>query len=175
MPLDSSKPGSSRSQFVAASVKDSNVYLGYLDEAGQGILCRTLAEGRMPEQSGEIAIERGALEKLRLEAEVGDKVTWTLLPVDGLEEEHSFTIVGILREQSGALDVSGFAWSSDGVLNWPSVLISPEESFATGRLVQHRAMTYAPFASLSQVEKRYDYGRLSPRWRSAMTMAVSSA
>lgn len=146
-------------QFVAASVKDSNVYLGYLDEAGQDILCRTLAEGRMPEQSGEIAIERGALEKLRLEAEVGDEVTWTLLPVDGLEEEHSFTIVGILREQSGALDVSGFAWSSDGVLNWPSVLISPEESFATGRLVQHRAMTYAPFASLSQVEKRYDYGR----------------
>lgn len=146
-------------QFVAASVKDSNVYLGYLDEAGQDILCRTLAEGRMPEQSGEIAIERGALEKLRLEAEVGDKVTWTLLPVDGLEEEHSFTIVGILREQSGALDVSGFAWSSDGVLNWPSVLISPEESFATGRLVQHRAMTYAPFTSLSQVEKRYDYSR----------------
>ncbi len=146
-------------QFVAASVKDSNVYLGYLDEAGQDILCHTLAEGRMPEQSGEIAIERGALEKLRLEAEVGDEVTWTLLPVDGLEEEHSFTIVGILREQSGALDVSGFAWSSDGVLNWPSVLISPEESFATGRLVQHRAMTYAPFASLSQVEKRYDYGR----------------
>ena len=146
-------------QFVAASVKDSNVYLGYLDEAGQDILCRTLVEGRMPEQSGEIAIERGALEKLRLEAEVGDEVTWTLLPVDGLEEEHCFTIVGILREQSGALDVSGFAWSSDGVLNWPSVLISPEESFATGRLVQHRAMTYAPFASLSQVEKRYDYGR----------------
>ncbi len=146
-------------QFVAASVKDSNVYLGYLDEAGQDILCRALAEGRMPEQSGEIAIERSALEKLRLEAEVGDEVTWTLLPVDGLEEEHSFTIVGILREQSGALDVSGFAWSSDGVLNWPSVLISPDESFATGRLVQHRAMTYAPFASLSQVEKRYDYGR----------------
>ena len=146
-------------QFVAASVKDSNVYLGYLDEAGQDILCRTLAEGRMPEQSGEIAIERSALEKLRLEAEVGDTVTWTLLPVDGVPEERSFTIVGILREQSGALDVSGFAWSSDGVLNWPSVLISPEESFATGRLVQHRAMTYAPFASLSQVEKRYDYGR----------------
>lgn len=146
-------------QFVAASVKDSSVYLGYLDEAGQDILCRTLAEGRMPEARGEVAIERSALEKLRLEAEVGDEVTWTLLPVDGLEEEHSFTIVGILREQSGALDVSGFAWSSDGVLNWPSVLISPEESFATGRLVQHRAMTYAPFASLSQVEKRYDYGR----------------
>ena len=146
-------------QFVAASVKDSNVYLGYLDEAGQDILCRTLAEGRMPEQSGEIAIERSALEKLRLEAEMGDTVTWTLLPVDGLEEERSFTIVGILREQSGALDVSGFAWSSDGVLNWPSALISPDESFATGRLVQHRAMTYAPFASLSQVEKRYDYGR----------------
>ncbi|MBR4549369.1 MAG: ABC transporter permease [Oscillospiraceae bacterium] len=146
-------------QFVAASIKDSNVYLGYLDEAGQDILCRALAEGRMPEARGEIAIERSALEKLRLEAEVGDEVSWTLLPVDGVEEERSFTIVGILREQSGALDVSGFAWSSDGVLNWPSALISPDESFATGRLVQHRAMTYAPFASLSQVEKRYDYGR----------------
>ena len=37
-------------QFVAASVTDSNVYLGWLDEAGQDVLCRAPAEGRMPEQ-----------------------------------------------------------------------------------------------------------------------------
>ncbi|MBQ6273444.1 MAG: FtsX-like permease family protein [Oscillospiraceae bacterium] len=145
-------------QFVAASVTDSTVYLGWLDEAGQDIVCRALAEGRMPEHSGEIAIERSALEKLRLEAEVGDTVTWTLLPIDGVPEEHCFTIVGILKEQSGALDVSGFAWSASGVLNWPSALISSEESFATGRVAAHRVMTYAPFTSLSQVEKRYSYG-----------------
>lgn len=143
-------------QFVAASVVDSNVYLGWLDEAGQDILCRALAEGRMPEQSGEIAIERSALERLRLEAEVGDTVTWTLQPVDGVPEERSFTIVGILREQSGALDVSGFFWSSDSaVRNWPAALISPEEAFATGRVAAHRAMTYAPFTGLSKVETRW--------------------
>ena len=145
-------------QYVAASVKESGVYLGYLDAAGQEILCRGCAEGRMPEAKGEIAVERSALEKLRLEAEVGDTVTWTLLPVDGAEEERSFTIVGILREQSGALDVSGFARSAGSVLAWPSALISPEESFATGRTVAHRAMTFAPFTSLSRVEDRYDFG-----------------
>ena len=143
-------------QFVTASVMDSNVYLGYLDEAGQDILCRVCAEGRMPQARGEIAIERSALEKLRLEAEVGDTVTWTLLPVDGVEEERSFTIVGILREQSGALDVSGFFWSSDtAVHNWPAALIFSEEAFATGRVAAHRAMTYAPFTGLSKVQTRY--------------------
>ena len=146
-------------QFVAASVTDSNVYLGWLDEAGQDVLCRAPAEGRMPEQRGEIAIERSALERLRLESEIGDTVTWTLLPVDGVPEERSFTIVGILREQSGALDVSGFFWSSDSaVRNWPAALISPEEAFATGRVAAHRAMTYASFTGLSQVKDRYDFG-----------------
>ena len=146
-------------QLVAASVTDSNVYLGWLDEAGQDVLCRAPAEGRMPEQRGEIAIERSALERLRLESEIGDTVTWTLLPVDGVPEERSFTIVGILREQSGALDVSGFFWSSDSaVRNWPAALISPEEAFATGRVAAHRAMTYASFTGLSQVKDRYDFG-----------------
>ena len=84
-------------QFVAASVTDSNVYLGWLDEAGQDVLCRAPAEGRMPEQRGEIAIERSALERLRLESEIGDTVTWTLLPVDGVPEERSCAMVGILR------------------------------------------------------------------------------
>ena len=40
-------------QFVAASVTDSNVYLGWLDEAGQDVLCRAPAEGpRRPDRSG---------------------------------------------------------------------------------------------------------------------------
>ena len=82
-------------QFVAASVTDSNVYLGWLDEAGQDVLCRAPAEGRMPEQRGEIAIERSALERLRLESEIGDTVTWTLLPLRRASRQMP---MGVLRD-----------------------------------------------------------------------------
>ena len=134
--------------FVTASVKDSGVWLGYLDETGTDILCRSCIEGRMPEAPGEIAVEQSALERLRLETGVGDTVTWTLTPVDGVEEERTFTIVGILREQSANLDISDIYWSSDGLLCWPSVLVSAEESgFRAGRTAIHRIMTYAPLAS----------------------------
>ena len=85
-------------QFVAASVTDSNVYLGWLDEAGQDVLCRAPAEGRMPEQRGEIAIERSALERLRLESEIGDTVTWTLLPVDGVPGTPPMTLLDYFPE-----------------------------------------------------------------------------
>ena len=146
-------------QFVVASVKDSNVFLGYTDETGQEVLCRSCVEGRLPEAPGEIAIERSALEKLRLEAEVGDSVTWTLLPVDGVEEEHRFTIVGILKEQTSALDVSNFYLTTgQRVLNWPAALISSDDCFATGRVVVHRVMTYSPLSNFSRVEKRWFYG-----------------
>lgn len=147
-------------QFVLASVKEHDVCLGYIDEEGQEILCRSCVEGRMPTQPGEIAVERSALEKLRLDRELGDTVTWTLLPVDGVEEERSFTIVGILNEQSASFDVSAFFGMSDSSLAWPAALISPDESFATGRAVVHRAMTYAPLAGFSQAANRYPGARL---------------
>ena len=144
-------------QYVAASVKGSDLYLGYMDEEAAEILCRSCAEGRLPAQAGEIAIERSALEKLRLEVDVGDSVTWTLVPVDGVEEEHTFTVVGILNEQSECFDTGFSMTGGQQVYKWPAALISPDEPFDTGRTAVHRVMTFAPLSGFSQIEKRYPY------------------
>jgi len=137
--------------YLTARVKDSDVYLGFMDEAGYEILCRTCKEGRLPEAPGEIALEQSVIEKLRLEVGVGDSVTWTLTPMDGAEEECTFTIVGILTEQANLYDKSNSFSTSGTDFHWPSVLLSPEKSFATGRAVVQRVMTYAPMVNWYRV------------------------
>ena len=147
--------------FVTASVADSGIYLGYSDEAGQEILLRGCVEGRMPEAAGEIAVEQSALAKMRLDPEpgLGDTVTWAIQPIDGVPEERSFTIVGILREQSMYMDGSAATtyWTSRfDLAHWPAVVVSPQEpAFATGRTAVHRVMTYAPLVSFSMVERHH--------------------
>lgn len=155
-------------EYVLASVKDSDVYLGYADEEGTEILCTACVEGRMPEKAGEIAVEQNALEKLRLEAGLGDTVTWKLLPVDGTETERSFTIVGILNEQSVNLDPGATFRTTSRVVHWPSVILSTEESFPDGRAVIHRVTTYAPLVTFTQITKHHSM-------ENALMMAVSRA
>ena len=155
-------------EYVLASVKDSDVYLGYADEEGAEILCPACSEGRMPEKAGEIAVEQNALEKLRLEVGLGDTVTWKLLPVDGTETERSFTIVGILNEQSVNLDPGATFRTTSRVVRWPSVILSPEESFPDGRAVIHRVTTYAPLVTFTQVTEHHSM-------ENALMMAVSRA
>ena len=155
-------------EYVLAAVEDSDVYLGYADEEGAEILCTACAEGRMPEKAGEIAVEQNALEKLRLEAGLGDTVTWKLLPVDGTETERSFTIVGILNEQSVNLDPGASFRTTSRLVRWPSVILSPEESFPDGRAVVHRVTTFAPLVTFTQVTKHHSM-------ENALMMAVSRA
>jgi len=155
-------------EYVLASVKDSDVYLGYADEEGAEILCPACSEGRMPEKAGEIAVEQNALEKLRLEVGLGDTVTWKLLPVDGTETERSFSIVGILNEQSVNLDPGATFRTTSRVVRWPSVILSPEESFPDGRAVIHRVTTYAPLVTFTQVTEHHSM-------ENALMMAVSRA
>ena len=155
-------------EYVLAAVEDSDVYLGYSDEQGAEILCTACAEGRMPEKTGEIAVEQSALERLRLEAGLGDTVTWKLLPVDGTETERSFTIVGILNEQSVNLDPGASFRTTSRLVRWPSVILSPEESLPDGRAVVHRVTTFAPLVTFTQVTKHHSM-------ENALMMAVSRA
>lgn len=142
--------------FLKAEIKDSEVYLGYPDEDGAAILCQSLLDGRLPERAGEIAVERGVLEKLRIEASVGDTLRLTITPINGLDEERELTLVGLLREQSPYFNLTNEYVSTGHLMSWPSVLISPEESFDTGRTVIHRVMRYAPLVTLSRVQNAFD-------------------
>ena len=139
--------------YLTASVEETDVYMGYLDEEGASLLHRHCVEGRMPERAGEIALEQSVLEQLRLEAAVGDTVTWAMQPIDGVAEKRTYTIVGILSEQTTYLDISRNSFSSLTVLRWPAILTSAEEpAFSVGRIAVHPVMTYAPLTTYTMVE-----------------------
>lgn len=122
--------------FSGALPLDKYKSLGYLDDAGQGRvialvldkngaeLCPAAAmdekaralyypvfyEGRFPEASGEVALEKFILQALYPDAKIGDKITLTLspsLPDDTSKDlvfPKEYTLVGVLNNKSRALD-----------------------------------------------------------------------
>lgn len=138
--------------YVLGEVGESGEYLGYLDAEGQALCSRTAKRGRMPEKPGEIAMEEGMLAALDMEAVLGETIGLTIHPVDGAQEERTYTLVGLLYEQSGALDASRYAIGEQRVSKLPAAVVSPEEpAFATGRVVQHRVMTVQHLTQLPEL------------------------
>lgn len=144
--------------YVTASVEDSKVYTGYYDETAEALMYRQCMEGRLPEAPGEIAAERSALDKLALEdAAVGDTFTWTMRPFDGESQERTFTLVGILSEQSIYLDVNNWYNIDSGTVKLPGILTSPQEpTYPVGRMVVHRVMTNQPLVTLNHIQNVQD-------------------
>ena len=129
---------------VAAALEGSDTYLGWYDETAIEHVNRTLIEGRLPENPGEIAVEQGTLLVLDLERDwqIGDTLELNLTPIDGTPETRSFTLVGILVDQVDKLDISDKVhFSREFIRKFPALLISGEEpSFQTGRTVVHRTL-----------------------------------
>ncbi len=130
--------------YIAALYKPTSSTVGYYDERAAAYLDRSFIEGRMPERCGELAIEEGALARMRLEnVGVGDTVTLTLSPVLGVDEERTFTLVGIMNDQSVAMR-GNTIYGSD-TSHFPELLIHPDDAaFATGSMMQHKLFTFAP-------------------------------
>ena len=130
---------------ITAALDGSDTYLGWYDETAAEHMNRTLIEGRLPEKSGEIAVEQGTLLVLDLERDwqIGDTLELNLTPIDGTTEVRSFTLVGILIDQVDKLDLSDRVhFSKEFVRKFPAVLISSEEPvFETGRTIVHRTLT----------------------------------
>ena len=145
---------------VDACVKDTDVCTGFYDEEAEKLINRTLMEGRMPEKAGEIAAELSALIRMdKDKAQVGDVLTLTMKPVHGPEEQKTFTLVGILNEQTEYLNWDGYT-EGEG-MKLPSIVVSPEEKYAVGGVQVHRVLTYAPLITLNQVMRNcpLDLGR----------------
>ena len=139
---------------VDASVKDSVVCTGYYDEEAEKLMNRTLDEGRMPEKPGEIAAELSALIRLNLDKKsVGDTLQLTMEPINGYEEEKTFTLVGILNEQSSYLN----GHRNEEGMSLPAMLVSPEETYKVGSKMVHRVLTYAPLITYNQVMRNCPY------------------
>ncbi len=126
---------------VSARVADTKEYVGAYDAQAEKMLQRKALEGRLPEQAGEAAIEEMAADALK--AKLGEKLKLSLLPLGGEAEERTFSVVGILQDQSGRFKKEGY--DSGGVEIFPSVLISEQEPpMKRGRQAVHKLMHYAP-------------------------------
>ncbi len=135
---------------VNATVEGKSVCAGWYDETAEKLLNRSLMSGRMPEKAGEIAAEQSALIRLNLEqAKVGDVITLDMTPIYGVSEEKTFTLTGILNEQTTYLET----WYDEEGMRFPALLVSPEETYRTGGKVVHRVMTYAPLITFNQVQR----------------------
>lgn len=129
---------------IPAVHNDTSTSVGYYDDTAAAFLHRSFIEGRMPEKPGEIAIEESALARMRLDnVGVGDTVTLTLTPVEGVDEVRTFTVVGIMENQSA--NMKGYSSFSELYMEFPAILIHPTEAeLSTGRLVQHKLFSFAP-------------------------------
>ena len=135
---------------VNATVEGTQICAGYYDETAEELMNRKLKDGRMPEKAGEIAAEESALTRLELDnAAVGDTVTLSMHPVRGITEEKTFTITGILTEQSDNLKT----YTDEEGVRFPAILVSPEETYAVGSAEVIRVLTYAPLITFNQVTR----------------------
>ena len=124
--------------YVTGSIEKTSLYLGYYDTIGTEVLELVPTAGRLPENSGELAVEPSALEVLELEKTIGDSLELAIIPVDGVAEKRTYTIVGFLPEKSQHLDVV----DKPGLNQFPAMITCEQEpSFATGRVGIHRIMT----------------------------------
>ena len=138
--------------YVTGSVEGSSLHLGYYDADGAELLMVTPTAGRLPENSGEIALEPSALDVLELSKAIGDTIELSITPIDGEPEKRTFTIVGFLPEKSQHLDVV----DRNGINQFPALMISKAEpAFSTGRVGVHRVMTLKDGVTLGTALGRF--------------------
>lgn len=117
--------------------REPSLVLGYYDAQAAEFLQRRCLQGRMPAKPGEIAIERSALNRLRLEAELGETIELELRVPKGNGEfldktvKKRYMLVGILNEQSGNMRNSE-GYSDYSYISYPSALVSNQEMVEPG-------------------------------------------
>lgn len=143
---------------VNAVAEDTGICAGYYDETAERLMNRTLKDGRLPEKTGEMAAEQSALVRLGLDASVGDTLTLAMRPINGTREERTFTLVGILNEQTAYLDTG---YGDDG-MRFPALLVFPAEQYTGGDARVHRVLTYAPTITYNQVVRNCPLKLMNP-------------
>ncbi len=136
--------------FIIGETEGGETPIAYYDETGEALAYRQCVEGRMPEAVGEIAMERSKLQRLRTDAKLGDALTLPIKVPDGngfLPDTitKTYTLVGILSEQTAYQQVHGWRFSEDHYLEYPGAVVSRSEQVeAGGRPFVHRLLQLAP-------------------------------
>ena len=141
---------------IAMTAQAGGLYIGSYDEAAASIMDRRYASGRAPEKAGEMAAEKSFLDHLSIEAEIGESFELTVTPIDGLSETRTYTLTGVLAEQTSRFKWDSVAYFSETrFCTLPSALVSQEEApFASGRVVTQRVMTLKRGVSLEKALAR---------------------
>lgn len=141
--------------------REPSLVLGYYDAQAAEFLQRRCLQGRMPAKPGEIAIERSALNRLRLEAELGETIELELRVPKGNGEfldktvKKRYMLVGILNEQSGNMRNSE-GYSDYSYISYPSALVSNQEMVEPGgRAAVHRLLSLKQGISLEALERYF--------------------
>ena len=141
---------------IAMTAQAGGLYIGSYDEAAASIMDRRYASGRAPEKAGEMAAEKSFLDHLSIAAEIGESFELTVTPIDGLSETRTYTLTGVLAEQTSRFEWDSVAYFSETrFCTLPSALVSQEEApFASGRVVTQRVMTLKRGVSLEKALAR---------------------
>lgn len=141
---------------IAMTAQAGGLYIGSYDETAASIMDRRYASGRAPEKAGEMAAEKSFLDHLSIAAEIGESFELTVTPIDGLSETRTYTLTGVLEEQTSRFDWDSVAYFSETrFCTLPSALVSQEEApFASGRVVTQRVMTLKRGVSLEKALAR---------------------
>lgn len=84
--------------------------IGWLDKRATELYYPVVLDGRMPEKENEIAIEKSALQRMRLNTKIGEEITLKALVCNSdkfLEEEREVTykLVGILHDKKSNFEL----------------------------------------------------------------------
>lgn len=83
--------------------------IGWLDDRATELYYPNIIEGRMPEKENEIVFEKNALQRMKIEAEVGDEITLKSLACNGSnflndETDKTYTLVGIMHDKKSYIE-----------------------------------------------------------------------
>lgn len=115
---------------------ENGTTIGWLDERANDLYYPQLMSGRFPEKTGEIAIEKVTLQRMGIEAELGDTITLKTLPCNdeiylAEEIEKEFVLVGILSDRKANLESMGEE-SLQKVAYLPSAFVCRDEQVDLG-------------------------------------------
>ncbi len=131
---------------VSGVVTDRNVYLGCYDDTALQLVNLVPVEGRLPQEPGQIAVERSALEILEVEWSLGQQVELDISPMAGTRERRSYTVVGFLPERTEAYQLDNL-----GLSQLPAIVTSPREpGFPVGHLDNHYVMGLKDSVTLNE-------------------------
>ena len=130
------------------------------DTAAMEISPPNCIEGRLPEKAGEIAVEKAAFAKFRLDgASIGDTITLYQYPLMGNDTfakdavEQTYILTGILSDKSE--EVQGNSYSHRGEkysIPYPSAVVSTQQEIVPGSLpARHIYFEAAPFVSSNTI------------------------